>query len=136
MTEPAPPLTDDDERNMPIFAQLPMTRCAGWCPACRSSRAPSAICWPSAMLDTAFDVQEALVRRAKPSRRTRGKALRRSDVLLETLRTQWRLAYELRYISVWPVPSTARPRPRSGACWAAGAKPPIEGSRPQVRGVS
>ena len=92
MTEPAPPLTDDDERNMPTFA-----RCHDllrWLVPCvqefpRAQRHLLA----QRVLDTAFDVQEALVRARKAEPRTRGEALRRSDVLLETLRTQWRLAY-------------------------------------------
>ena len=99
MTEPITDTDiDTDDRNMPIFA-----RCHDllrWLVPCvqefpRAQRHLLA----QRVLDTAFDVQEAVVRARKAEPRTRGEALRRGDVLLETLRTQWRLAHELRYIS-------------------------------------
>lgn len=90
--------SDTGDRNMPIFA-----RCHDllrWLMPCvqdfpRAQRHLLA----KRVLDTAFDVQEALVRARKVEPRTRGEALRHADVRLETLRAQWRLAHELRYIS-------------------------------------
>lgn len=53
----------------------------------------------SRLLETAFACHAHLIRARKVSGAARAQALLEADILLETLRLEWRLAHELRCIS-------------------------------------